>query len=131
MDEKIRQAVRSRAQDRCEYCLLHQHDSPLVRFHVEHVVPRKHGGTDSTANLALACLSCNLHKGSNLAGIDPRTGRLTRLFHPREDHWPDHFVMKPRTCEVHGRTAVGRATVEVLLLNKPSRLELRRLLAEM
>jgi hypothetical protein len=31
------------------------------------------GGSDDPDNLALACHHCNLHKGPNLAGVDPRT----------------------------------------------------------
>ena len=31
------------------------------------------------------------HKGPNIAGLDPETGELTRLFHPRTDLWTDHF----------------------------------------
>ncbi len=91
MDETTRSFVRKRAGDRCEYCGLHQIHSPLVRHHVEHVVPRKHGGSDDLANLALACIDCNLHKGPNLAGLDPLTGLLTELFDPRRHGWTDHF----------------------------------------
>ncbi|HSS19497.1 MAG TPA: hypothetical protein VLL54_05435 [Pyrinomonadaceae bacterium] len=42
-------------------------------------------------NLALACIDCNLHKGPNLTGIDPNTGVITPLFHPRRDAWVEHF----------------------------------------
>src|SRR5437016_3905081 len=40
-----------------------------VRFHVEHIVARQHGGSDTVENLALACPECNRHKGTNLTGI--------------------------------------------------------------
>jgi hypothetical protein len=30
-----------------------------MRFHVEHIVPRQHGGTDDPNGLALACDRCN------------------------------------------------------------------------
>ena len=75
--------VRARAGNRCEYCQLHQDDSLLAALHIEHIVPKKHGGSDDTDNLALACIDCNLHKGSNLTGIDPETNEVTELFHPR------------------------------------------------
>jgi 5-methylcytosine-specific restriction endonuclease McrA len=83
--------VRRRAGDHCEYCRLPQ--SAFRRaFHIEHIVARQHGGTAGIDNLALACWPCNLKKGPNLTGIDPQTGQITPLFHPREDDWPEHFL---------------------------------------
>jgi len=58
---------------------------------IEHVIPKKHDGTDEPENLALACIDCNLAKGSNLAGIDPKTGRIVPLYNPRRQRWADHF----------------------------------------
>ncbi|HEV8070373.1 MAG TPA: HNH endonuclease signature motif containing protein [Planctomycetaceae bacterium] len=91
MDAATRAAVRARADNRCEYCHRRQSTSPLVPLHIEHVIPRKHRGTDDADNLALACAECNLHKGSDLTGIDPDSGEVTSLFHPRRDRWDDHF----------------------------------------
>ncbi|MEI6535112.1 MAG: HNH endonuclease, partial [Verrucomicrobiaceae bacterium] len=61
MTEAIKAQVRSRAAQRCEYCQLRQSNSPLAALHVEHIIPRKHGGNDELSNLALACIDCNLH----------------------------------------------------------------------
>ncbi len=91
MDAKLRQLVRQRAKNRCEYCGLRQEQEPLP-FHIEHRTPRQHGGKDASENLALACHHCNLHKGTNLSGLEPKTKKLTRLFHPRLDDWSDHFT---------------------------------------
>ena len=77
----------------------------------------------ATRDLALACHRCNLRKGPNLTGIDPQTGQVTRLFHPRQDRWSDHFVFEG-AC-IAGLTAAGRATIHVLDLNDPRRLDLR------
>jgi hypothetical protein len=46
-----------------------------------------------------------------------------RLFHPRLNRWPEHFVI--RGVEIVGITAIGRATVQVLGINDARRLELR------
>ena len=119
----LRNLVRTRAGDRCEYCRLHQDDDRFFRFHVEHIVARKHGGETSEANLALACHQCNLHKGADLTGIDPANGALVRLFHPRAQAWADHF--RWRGVAIVGRTPTGRATVRVLSMNARDRLELR------
>ena len=123
MDANLRAAVRDRAGQHCEYCYRLQADSPLIAFHVEHIVPRKHGGSDELDNLALACPDCNLHKGSDLAGIDPETSSVVRLFDPRTQNWQEHFAWDG--LRITGRTAIGRVTVRVLDLNSLDRLRLR------
>lgn len=123
MDESLRNSVRTRADHRCEYCQREQADSPLISLHIEHVIPRKHGGDDNLDNLALACADCNFKKSSDLAGLDPNTGALTPLFHPRRDKWTDHFVWDG--VRIVGLTSVGRTTVRVLDLNSPQRLRIR------
>ena len=91
MDDRLRQTVRERADHRCEYCCLPQNAEPFFAYHVEHIVARQHGGRDDSENLALACYHCNAHKGPNLSGLDPESGALVRLFHPRQDRWDEHF----------------------------------------
>ena len=122
MDDRLRQLVRRRAKNRCEYCQLRQDQEPLS-FHIEHITPRQHGGKDLSNNLALACHHCNLHKGTNLSGLDLKNKKLTRLFHPRLDDWEDHFIK--RDGEIAGRTAIGRTTVNVLRMNEDGRAQLR------
>lgn len=102
---------------------MHQDRDPFYRFHVEHIIPKQHGGSDDETNLALACHHCNLHKGPNLTGIDPQTRLITPLFHPRQQRREDHFELVGTA--VRGLTAVGRTTVVVLAMNAPIRLELR------
>ena len=114
--------VRRRAGDRCEYCLLRQEHSSLTH-HVEHIVPKQHGGSDDPANLALAWHRCNLRKGPNLTGIDPITNEVVSLFHPRQSRWRDHFRVSG--VQINGITATGRATVQVLAMNDARRIELR------
>lgn len=50
---QVRAQVRQRAQNACEYCHLHQDDSPLAALHVEHIIPKIHGGSDDVENLPL------------------------------------------------------------------------------
>lgn len=120
--------VRQRAGNSCEYCRLPQ-DADEVPFHVEHVVARQHHGTDDPDNLALACLSCNLHKGPNLTGIDPDTDRVVALFHPRRDRWVDHFRWSG--ARLVGISMLGRATIDVLAINGPTNVSAREeLIAE-
>jgi hypothetical protein len=123
MDALIRQLVRDRAGHRCEYCLLRQADLPLIPFHIEHVIPCQHGGADDISNLALACHRCNLNKGPNLASLDPATGAIVPLFHPRLQRWEDHFEW--RGVLIVGTTPVGRITVRILAMNEDLRVQLR------
>ncbi len=123
MKESTRTRVRERAGQRCEYCGLHQDDSPLAVLHIEHIIPKKHGGSDDLENLALACIDCNLHKGSNLTGIDPQTNEVVELYHPRRQRWRDHFEWDG--IYVRGKTAVGRTTIRVLTINGEDQLALR------
>jgi hypothetical protein len=107
---------------------MRQEDDPFYSFHIDHVASRQHGGADVLENLALACYHCNRHKGPNLSGWDPETRRITRLFNPRHDSWTRHFQVVGAV--IAGRTAVGRATVRVLKVNAPPRLDLRTALVE-
>jgi hypothetical protein len=52
---------------------------------------------------------CNAHKGPNLSGLDPESGALVRLFHPRQDRWDEHFEPSNAGVLIVGRSAVGRA----------------------
>ena len=120
---KTRTQVRKRAQDTCEYCHLHQDDSPLATLHVEHIIPKIHGGADDLDNLALACIDCNLHKGTNLTGIDPETNEVTNLFHPRRQNWDEHFEWQG--ISLISKTAGGRTTIRVLNMNSEDQIALR------
>ena len=128
MDASLRTFVQQRAQNRCEYCRLHQDDEPYLSFHVEHIIARQHRGSDAPSNRCFCCSHCNLCKGPNLSGIDPQSRKMVRLFHPRRHKWSRHF----RWEGVHlaGRTAIGRATVAVLQINHPDRVALREALIE-
>jgi 5-methylcytosine-specific restriction endonuclease McrA len=123
VDARTRAAVRQRAEQSCEYCQRRQSDSPLIPLHIEHIIARKHGGGDGFDNLGLACAECNLHKGSNLSGVDPELGRLVPLFHPRRGRWDEHFAWDG--MHIVGLSAIGRATIRVLQLNSPARLRVR------
>jgi hypothetical protein len=63
------------------------------------------------------------YKGPNLTAIDPDSGAIVVLFHPRRDHWDEHFSRQG--ARVVGTTPTGRATVRLLAMNALQRLELR------
>ncbi len=123
MDAETQLVVRNRAGGRCEYCHLPQAADPLLIFEIDHIIARKRRGDDRPGNLCFACCACNHHKGANLAGIDPVTGRLTRLFDPRRHQWRWHFRWDGPLLV--GKTAIGRTTITVLEINLSYRVELR------
>jgi hypothetical protein len=128
MDESLAEPVRQRAGRACEYCLVPQSAYPTVTFPVDHVIARQHGGPTAPGNLALSCLHCNSHKGPNIAGIDPVSGKLSPLFHPRRHKWSRHFRWEGGVLV--GRTAVGRVTIAVLAMNDPAAVEVREALID-
>lgn len=89
-----------------------------MRFTVDHVIPLSKGGVDSPDNLALACFHCNRRKSNHLVGIDPESGIEVPLFNPRCNHWSDHFIWSVDGLLIIGLTAIGRATVDTLALNR-------------
>ena len=125
MPASLRQQVRRRAQGCCEYCRMPQ-GGTVLPHELDHIRSQKHGGTTTIDNLCLACSLCNAHKGPNVAGYDPETNALVRLFNPRMDPWNDHF--RWNEAILMGKTAIGRATIVVLEINAEDRVEHRRLL---
>jgi hypothetical protein len=118
--------VARRARRRCEYCRAPESVFNL-EFEVEHIVPRSRRGPDELSNLALACRSCNLRKGTAERARDPDAGDLVRLFDPRRDRWGDHFQINLERFVVEGLTASGRATARRLGMNRPFAVRARRL----
>ncbi|OKH38751.1 HNH endonuclease [[Phormidium ambiguum] IAM M-71] len=123
----LRRLVRERANYACEYCLIPEM-AVLVPHEVDHVIAEKHGGQTDETNLALACTICNKYKGSDLASIDPSNGEIVRLYQPRHDRWYNHFQLKEG--EIITLNAIGRVTVRLLQMNRPERVEERRLLLQ-
>ena len=123
----LRQLVYDRAQGCCEYCLVSDRLT-LAPHEIDHIIAEKHGGSTSAENLALACVLCNKRKGSDIASIDPETGEVSALFHPRKDVWHQHFQQSG--ARFLPLTLKGRTTLQLLQLNQQSRLEERLLLID-
>ncbi len=113
----LRRRVAEEAGYCCGYCLTRQviTGTPME---VDHLFPSSLGGPTTEDNLWLACGLCNEHKGSRVTAQDPRDGQLVRLFNPRLDVWKEHFEWIEGGLRIAGRTAIGRATVNALHLNR-------------
>ena len=123
MERALEQLVWARAGGRCEYCRVAQEHDRLP-FEIDHVIAKKHGGPTRAGNLCLACFADNNHKGPNIAGLDPRTRKLTPLFNPRRHKWSRHFRWHGPI--LIGRTAIGRTTIVVLEINLDYRVAFRQ-----
>lgn len=64
----------------------------------------------------------NLTKGPNLS--TKVKGKTIELFHPRRHEWNDHFAFSGP--EIVGVTPTGQATVQLLNMNAPRRIAIRR-----
>ena len=123
----IEALVRARAGERCEYCRSPENFSPDT-FSIEHIFPRALGGTSEADNLAFSCQGCNGVKSIRVEAFDAVTSAFVPLFHPRRDGWNDHFRWSADSLQVEGISAIGRATIEMLQLNRRGVVNLRRVL---
>lgn len=123
----LRRLVVKRAGNRWEYCGTPE-AAAFTAHELDHIVAQKHGGQAETGNLALSCALCNKHKGSDLTSVDPETGDIIPLYHPRKDIWSDHFKLDQMGTVA--LTAKGRVTIRLLQLNRPERVEERARLIE-
>jgi hypothetical protein len=100
----------------CAYCQTSQANAGQ-RMVPDHIIPESKGGEKVFENLCFACRQCNEYKGSRIVGTDPLTGQTVSLFHPRQQHWSDHFAWEKNGTRIIGLTAVGRATIVTLQMN--------------
>jgi hypothetical protein len=114
-----RRQVAERARHCCEYYLIPE-ELAASTHQVDHVIAEKHGGQTALENLALSCTVCNRRKGSDIGSLDPVSGTLVPLFHPRTQEWSDHFQLDG--VHIIGLTTEGRTTVAFLQLNSVERL---------
>lgn len=118
---ELRQAVASRANSFCEYCLIAEADT-FYGCEVDHIISLKHGGASELNNLAYACAPCNRAKGSDIGSISP-AGEFTRFFNPRADIWDEHFRLGGAT--IQPLTTIGEVTSRILGFNDSARIHER------
>ena len=114
--------VRVRAGYLCEYCHTNERWQ-YVLFTMEHVSA---GGADTLENLALACFHCNRRKSDKSVAVDPLTKQEVPLFNPRQHFWAEHFNWSADGLRIVPLTATGRATMELLELNRERILRIRQ-----
>lgn len=123
---ELRRKLSDQFEDCCAYC---RSAAALIAINleVEHIQPRVAGGLTNLDNLCLACPSCNRYKGSRQTAIDPESGETVPLFHPQKQVWVEHFGWISNASQIAGKTAIGRATVEALQMNRSVLVAVRKL----
>jgi hypothetical protein len=113
---ELRRQLEEADDHRCVYCQTSQANSGQ-RMVPDHIIPENKGGERVFENLCFACRLCNEFKGSQVTGVDPLTGQVLPLFHPRQQNWQDHFAWEESGTRITGLSAVGRATIVALKMN--------------
>ena len=116
-----------RANRLCEYCRCSM-DYSAQPFVIDHIVPIAEGGTTTMENLAFACGGCNGHKYTKIQALDPVSRELVSLYNPRTQKWLDNFVWSDDFLQAVGLTAIGRATINALQINRSGVVNMRKLL---
>ncbi|MGI8467034.1 MAG: HNH endonuclease [Pyrinomonadaceae bacterium] len=124
---QLRNLVRKRAKEICEYCRIPESFSPQP-FCFEHILPKFADGKTTAENLALACQGCNAFKATRTEFADEITETKAQVFNPRKQIWSEHFAWSADFTEVFGITPTGRATIKALKLNRIGLVNLRRAL---
>ena len=123
----MRHLVATRANYKCEYCLIHE-DDMFVSFEIDHIISLKHGGGNELQNLAYTCPHCNQHKGTDLTTFLNTYDDIVILFNPRKHNWTGHF--EAINGEIVPLTRIGEATIKIFRFNQPDLLILRQILTE-
>lgn len=110
---------------RCGYCRADERLTGSL-LSIEHILPVSAGGLTERTNLWRSCRECNERKGAQQQAVDPQSGDAVDLYNPRTQFWLDHFRWSDDGLLIVGLTAVGRATVVALDLNRPHQVVARQ-----
>ena len=110
----------------CAYC--HTAESLTVAiFEFEHILPRSAGGETVFENICYCCPTCNRYKADRTTAIDPDTQEEVALFHPQRDVWQSHFLWNDDATELIALSAIGRATIIALKMNRRQIVRVRKM----
>lgn len=120
----LREEVKSRANNCCEYCKSQDKYSP-TSFTLDHIIPESLDGTSDFENLAYACFLCNRLKSNKLKSFDTSSEKWILLFNPRRDVWEENFAWSEDATMIIGISVIGRCTIKELKLNREKLIEYR------
>lgn len=116
---KNRLYVKTRASQCCEYCRVLELFS-FIGYELDHIISRKHGGTNELTNLAWTCAFCNYRKGTDIGTVLLPSMNFIRFFNPRLDHWDEHFEFSGAL--ILSKTEIGEGTIRIFHFNQIDRL---------
>lgn len=123
---ELQRQIRTRWLDCCAYCLTAE-SLTVTTFEFEHIIPRSAGGETILENLCLSCPSCNRYKTNRQNIVDSVTEKVITLFHPQLQVWKEHFSWNDDASEIVGLTDIGRVTIDLLKMNRPQIVRVRKL----
>lgn len=124
VSKKVRIKVKERAFQSCEYCRVPELFS-FLGFEIDHIISKKHGGSNELMNLAWSCAFCNNSKGSDLGTVLLPSTEIVRFYNPRKDIWDNHFEFSGPM--IIPKTNIGAATVKIFQFNDVNRIIEREL----
>lgn len=125
LSKTVRLKIAMDSRFRCGFCLSSETLTGIA-CEIDHLVPVSEGGKTVEQNLWLVCGPCNKHKSGRISAKDPTSKKWIRLFNPRQDLWVEHFEWQADGLLIFGKTAIGRATVTALQLNRELLVNARR-----
>lgn len=125
ISKSLRLKVAKESRFRCGYCLSTEALTGIA-CEFDHLLPLSDDGLTVEDNLWLVCGPCNKHKSGRTSAQDPISKKSVRLFNPRHDDWTEHFVWQADGLLIFGMTAIGRATIAALQMNRELIVNARR-----
>lgn len=82
----------------CQYCGLDCSSDFekwwYANLNVDHIVPKKHGGSDDPSNRVTACRACNLYKGSHQVTSIEEAKEFVATKRKQAEAWFKKYVTK-------------------------------------
>ena len=127
IQKSIKKQVLQTSKGLCEYCQSQEAFS-FTSYLVEHITTSSIDQKDIIENLVFSCQGCSNTRNENTKSTDPVTGKIINIYNPRVDVWSDNFCWSEDFTNLVGLTAIGRATIEKLKLNRETLKEYRSVL---
>ena len=111
MDAAARQHVRDRAGNRCEYCGLRREHSPLAPLQIEHIIPKKHRGSDESGSGSMPTgpTAC----AARTPDVSTSDGwRSTQASQPAFGSLRFKLMARPAFANLDGMVAIGGQDIE-------------------
>lgn len=118
-NKALRAKIRQRAAFACEYCGVTETDTGGL-LTIDHFQPTSKGGSDNPENLIYCCNRCNSYKYNYF----PNSDKEPSIWNPTQSIRTQHFF-DLENGELKALTPVGKATIDLLRLNRPALIQYR------